>query len=239
MDQNSTRVRLHLPSGRTVEALLDQEHSPDDILAGLKEQGFLPAEEDCALWLFPNPQSALGRRIQPGDDIWLWSSSRESARQPANEPVFRGRNFQVEPYLCFVLMPFGPDDLQVVYQKFVKPVVEKCKLSCVRADDIYGTNPIMEDVWGGINHAGIIIAELTGRNPNVLYEVGIAHTLGRDVILLTQSMDDVPFDLRSMRVLKYEYTPAGCKRLEEELEKHLSALKRIQRKKTRPLKLSQ
>jgi hypothetical protein len=124
--------------------------------------------------------------------------------------------------VAFMVMPFGPEDLQVVYDDFVKPVVElKCGLKCVRGDDMFGSDVIMEDVLAAIRKAKVVIADLTGQNPNVFYEVGIAHASGTPVLLITQSLDDVPFDLRHRRVLPYDYTPHGCKRLEIQLEEHL------------------
>ena len=87
----------------------------------------------------------------------------------------------------------------------------------MRADDIYDNRPIIEDIWRYTNEAGILIAELTGRNPNVFYETGIAHSVGKEVILITQSMDDVPFDLKHLRCTVYEYTPRGVATLEQNL----------------------
>jgi len=81
----------------------------------------------------------------------------------------------------------------------------------------------MQSVWEGINRARLIIADLTGRNPNVFYELGIAHTLGKPVIMLTQSMDYVPFDLRHLRCIVYQYKPGS-------IEKFESALKRTVRR---------
>ncbi len=82
----------------------------------------------------------------------------------------------------------------------------------------------MDDITKSIEKARIIVADLTGRNPNVFYEVGIAHTLNKTVLLLAQNIDDVPFDLRHRRVLIYEYSPRGCKRLENEISKHINSL---------------
>jgi hypothetical protein len=79
---------------------------------------------------------------------------------------------------CFVLMPFNDSDLNIVYEDFVKPVLQNCfGFRSVRADDIFGTNVIMEHILSNILKARIVIAELTGRNPNVFYEVGICHAL--------------------------------------------------------------
>jgi hypothetical protein len=79
----------------------------------------------------------------------------------------------------------------------------------------------MEDVWEQVCRARVLVAELTGRNPNVFYELGMAHTLGKSVILITQSIDDVPFDLRHQRVIPYQYSPRGVQRLEGALTKTL------------------
>src|SRR4051795_6436107 len=76
---------------------------------------------------------------------------------------------------------------------------------------------IMDDIARSIQRARLINADLTGRNPNVFYEVGIAHALNKQVLLMTQSIDDVPFDLRHRRALVYEYSPRGCKKLEKDL----------------------
>jgi len=119
-------------------------------------------------------------------------------------------------------MPFGPEDLQVVYEDYVKPTIEEnCALRCIRGDDMFGSGVIIDDVLQAIAKAEIIIADLTGRNANVFYEIGIAHATDKPVLLMTQSRDDVPFDLRHRRVLVYDYSPRGCKYLEQQLKAHL------------------
>jgi nucleoside 2-deoxyribosyltransferase len=125
---------------------------------------------------------------------------------------------------CFIIMPFGIQDLEDLYNEFILPVLDACKLECARGDDIFGSNVVMEDVKAAISTADLVIADLSGQNPNVFYEVGIAHTLGKPVLLLSQSIEDVPFDLRHRRVLPYEYTPIGCKRLVARLREHVLAM---------------
>ena len=123
---------------------------------------------------------------------------------------------------AFMIMPFGPDDLQVVYEDFLRPTLEaRCLVTCVRADDIFGSGVVMDDIRRAIQEADIVIADLTGQNANVFYEVGIAHAVDKPVLLLAQSLDDVPFDLRHRRILIYDYSPRGCKRLTESLESHV------------------
>jgi DNA-binding NtrC family response regulator len=92
-------------------------------------------------------------------------------------PIWEGRRFNTDQNLCFVLMPFATSsDLQNVYFDHVKPTIERLQLRCERADDIHGISGVMQSVWEGINRARIVIADMTERNPNVFYELGIAHT---------------------------------------------------------------
>lgn len=102
--------------------------------------------------------------------------------------------------------------------------MERCGLRCERADDIYGISGIMQSVWESINRAQVIIADLTERNPNVFYELGIAHTLGKPVIMITQSMDYVPFDLRHLRCVVYDFKPGRIQKFEVILEKTIKTI---------------
>jgi hypothetical protein len=79
----------------------------------------------------------------------------------------------------------------------------------------------MEDVWTGILSAKVIIADITGRNPNVFYELGVA--IGKDVIIITQNLDDIPFDINRYRCIQYEDNADGYDKLESELLKHLAS----------------
>lgn len=132
-------------------------------------------------------------------------------------PLFHGRDFMLDTNSIFVLCPFE-EPFNIIYNDHIKPTVEQIQgLTCNRADDIYDNRPIIEDIWKKINEASIIISELTGRNPNVFYETGIAHTVGKEVVLITQYMDDVPFDLKHLRCVVYNYTPRGVQLLETNL----------------------
>lgn len=76
-----------------------------------------------------------------------------------------------------------------------------------------------------IYRAGIVIVDLTCMNPNVIYETGIAHTLGRPVVPISQSIDDVPFDLKHHRVQKYSENSRGLKDLRSSLRTKLLQLR--------------
>lgn len=117
----------------------------------------------------------------------------------------------------FVLMPFEPG-LRPVFEDHIKKVATKNSLTAGRADDFFTSGSIMTDIWSAISAARIVIADCTNRNPNVFYELGIAHAIGRNTILISQSIDDVPFDLRHLRTIIYEYTPRGMNTFEERLE---------------------
>jgi len=119
----------------------------------------------------------------------------------------------------FVLMPFS-SELDKVYEKIIKPTVEERGYSCKRADEIPSNKAIMEDIWKAINEAEIIIADLTGLNPNVMYELGIAHALEeKETILIFQKNEEIkfPFDLAHIRRIEYFNTAVGGKELEKKL----------------------
>lgn len=125
---------------------------------------------------------------------------------------------------CFVLMPFERR-LTEIYERYIKaPIIARTTLQCLRADDIFAPRPIMNDVWREIGRATVIIADLTTRNPNVLYELGLAHALGKHTILVSQNLKDVPFDLRSIRVIVYEDTLTGYDNLTRTVIKYLEEL---------------
>ena len=148
-----------------------------------------------------------------------------SAQSEGAQAATDSSRFEKTSKKCFMVMPFGREDLNVVYEDFITPVVtETCRLGLQRGDDIFGSSPIMDDILTSIERANLVIADLTGKNANVFYEIGICHAFKKPVLLLAQSTDDVPFDLRHRRVLMYEYSPRGCKRLETALKDHLTAM---------------
>ena len=108
----------------------------------------------------------------------------------------------------FVLMPFKPE-LKPVYKDHLLPAIEKLGLTIKRADDFFTNNNVMDDIWAAICAARVLIADCTDRNPNVFYEIGLAHAIGKPVVLTTQRAEDVPFDLQSIRYIRYAFTPRG------------------------------
>jgi hypothetical protein len=123
----------------------------------------------------------------------------------------------------FVLMPFD-EALRPVFEDHIKPTAAILGLTCGRGDDLFSTGSIIQDVREAINEADVIVADCTGRNANVFYEIGIAHTLRKDTILISQTMDDVPFDVKHMHVIGYSYTPRGMSEFEDKLKKIVLAV---------------
>jgi len=105
-------------------------------------------------------------------------------------------------------MPFD-NRFNPIYENIIKKVIKKFGLNCKRADEIFGTEPIIKYIWEHIKKARILIADITGRNANVFYELGLAHAINKEVILITQNIRDIPFDLKHYRCIVYEDSVAG------------------------------
>jgi len=95
----------------------------------------------------------------------------------------------------FVLMPFD-ETFADIYKFGIKEAANDAGGYCERVDEQYYEERILDRIYNQINKADVIVADLTGRNPNVFYETGYAHALDKRVILLTSNADDIPFDLK-------------------------------------------
>lgn len=132
------------------------------------------------------------------------------------EPTRRSQ-FQSD---IFMIMPFR-ERFNQVYENIVIPTAAELNLTIKRGDDFASTRgSIMQEVWSALNACRLVIAEVTDINANVYYELGIAHTLGKPTILITQQTDfeQVPFDIRHLRFIVYNDTIEGGQKLEEELK---------------------
>ena len=157
------------------------------------------------------PDGPLRRYIQP-----------TRALIEAAPTVFRIPAEPRNPQLVTVMMPFGAA-LDPVYATIGK-VCRKLGLDCNRADDIFDHSEVFQDVFSLIYRSEVVICDFSGSNPNVYYEAGIAHTLGRPVVPLTQVQEHVTFDLRHHRFIQYLNNQEGLQDLEPKLESRLSRL---------------
>jgi nucleoside 2-deoxyribosyltransferase len=106
-------------------------------------------------------------------------------------------------FFCFVLMPFTPD-FDDIYNYGIKESCKEAGTYCERVDEQIFRETILQRIYNQIDKADLIIADMTGRNPNVFYEVGYAHALNKPTILLTQNTDDIPFDLKHFPHIVYD-----------------------------------
>lgn len=119
--------------------------------------------------------------------------------------------------VCFVIMPFG-GWLDDYYGEIYSPAIHASGLEAHRADDLYRPSTIVNDIWSYTKRAKLLLADLTGKNPNVFYELGLAHALAKPAILVAESMDDIPFDLRALRVIVYDKNdPKWGERLQQKV----------------------
>lgn len=128
----------------------------------------------------------------------------------------------IDPQQMSAMMPFDASFMGV-YQA-IQRAGANVGMTVNRADDIWIHHQIIQDIVSLIDRSRIVVADCTGKNPNVFYEVGIAHTLGREVILITQHIDYVPFDLRHLRVITYLNNNEGLQVLEAAIRNRVRTL---------------
>ncbi|MGE3509629.1 MAG: hypothetical protein AB7N65_12185 [Vicinamibacterales bacterium] len=154
----------------------------------------------------------------PGESEYV--SAKPAERRITFAPnVFSVPDLSVEADLAAVMMP-----LQAEFAPAYRAMMRACKTAgfrCLRADDIWEESAIVQDIFNLVFRAQVVIVDFTGKNPNVMYETGIAHTLGKHVVPVSQSIADVPFDLTHHRVLKYLANAEGLRQLESKLAARL------------------
>lgn len=124
--------------------------------------------------------------------------------------------------LVSVMMPFSAE-FNAVYSA-IQTSTSAVGLNCVRADDIWEEHAIIQDVVNIIARAKVVVCDCSEKNPNVFYEAGIAHTLGKEVILIAQSQEDIPFDLRHLRCIFYLPNTEGLKNLSQKIQSKLASI---------------
>jgi hypothetical protein len=101
------------------------------------------------------------------------------------------------------MMPFG-EWFDTYYQEIYIPAIKDAGFEPIRADELFSTGTVMEQIWEQIKKAKVLLAELTDKNANVFYELGLSHAARKPVVFTSARIDDVPFDLRHLRVIIYE-----------------------------------
>lgn len=126
---------------------------------------------------------------------------------------------------CFVIMPFS-GNIDSYYEKLYANAIKESGLVPLRADEYFGARPIMSDVVKSIYESSIVLADLTDRNPNVNYELGIAHALGKPTIMIAQCKEDIPFDYQHIRIHFYDTSDVSWqKKLSNYISKSIETIK--------------
>lgn len=138
------------------------------------------------------PEFAISK-VSEGFDIVKKTSESQSVRD-------------VDFMNVFVLMPFE-DRFQTIYYNVIKPVVESLGYSVSKADENLSIGTVIEQIQQSIRDARLVVADVSGKNTNVFYELGYAHGLEQNVLIMTTNRDDVPFDISHIRYFQYSYDP--------------------------------
>ncbi len=104
---------------------------------------------------------------------------------------------------CFVMMPFGVW-FDRYYQEIYVPAIKEAGMEPIRADELFSTGSVVEQIWEQITRSRVLLADLTQKNANVFYELGLAHAARKPVVLTAADVEDVPFDLRHLRAIVYD-----------------------------------
>ena len=160
-------------------------------------------------WRSADPRIAMALRSTGLDT--LLDEFRASAARLKRDVLFLGPERLYAPPAdsagprqssCFIVMPFSQEWSADVH-RILKKACDEAGVRAVRGDDLFTPTDILEDIWQSINAADFVVADITGRNANVLYELGIAHTLAKPVLILSRAVDDIPIDLATRRVILY------------------------------------
>lgn len=183
----------------------------------IKEADLLPALIDAGLV----DKDAI--RALPKDSRPVRLGFEKSVTEVEARPlVFRVPSSRPENDLVSVMMPFTAEFNGV--HAALRRACASVKLRCQRVDEIWQDSEVIQDVFSLIYRSTAVVCDFSGRNPNVFYEAGIAHTLGRPVIPIVQNEGDMPFDLRHHRYLRYLNNGEGLAALTDQVTQRLSTL---------------
>ena len=127
---------------------------------------------------------------------------------------------------AFMVMPFSDDLVRNAYEHILKPVFNKYNIVIRKADDIWSVNPIYDDIIREIRRAFVVVVDISGKNPNVFYELGVAHILKKErtIILSHDDFTSTPFDVAQFRIIQYSDSIESTRKLERDLEKTLQII---------------
>ena len=142
------------------------------------------------------------RRAVSGDEA---VTSETPQPEPVEVSIPTRSDSRVREFLdtCFVMMPFG-DWFDRYYKDIYAPAIKEAGFEPIRADELFSTGTVVEQIWEQIRKATVLLADLSGKNANVFYELGLSHAALKPVVFTAANLDDIPFDLRHLRVIIYD-----------------------------------
>ncbi len=153
------------------------------------------------------------------------SATAIPAQAEATAPSAKVESENVREFLdtCFVLMPFG-EWFDRYYKDIYVPAIKEAGFEPLRADSLFNSGSVIEQIWQQIRKAKVLLADLTGKNPNVFYELGLAHAVPKPVVFVAGNIEDVPFDVRHLRVVTFDVRePSWSDRLRRDITAYLKS----------------
>lgn len=198
---------LSAPEISDVYSFYRGENLPDEkfLINALTDRFHIPADKvGDFLQVFDESLRAAELIDESGPRPKIIDAGREESAKADSRLPAPVKNLSKAGATCFVVQPFA-GALGSYYDLIFKPAIEQAGLASLRADaEIFGTGKIIDQIYRGISGASVLVAELTTKNPNVFYELGLAHALRKPVVLVSSNQEDVPFDLRHIRVVLYD-----------------------------------
>jgi hypothetical protein len=155
-----------------------------------------------------------------GDTRQLLSDGSE---KPSDEPVQvqSVEKSSIREFLdtCFILMPFGEWN-DKYFETIYNPAIKDAGYEPLRADSLFASGSVIEQIWDQIIKAKVLLADLSGKNANVFYELGLSHAISKPIVFISNNIEDVPFDLRHLRVIIYDVREPNWG---EELKKNITS----------------
>jgi hypothetical protein len=166
-------------------------------------------------------RGGVDRTTQGTTEFWTLTNGARGVLNTCTvaQKLDKAAEVQVDRGRVFCIMPFSKD-FDPVWTLCIEPAVSTAGLTAMRGDTTLRTGRLIENVWNEILHCGCVVADLSAPNPNVYYELGMAHALGREAFVMVQQGTDFPADVKGTHYTEYAPNdlPAAARDLQAKLE---------------------
>jgi hypothetical protein len=176
-------------------------------------------EDEFRFWEHCEALNALGAYVELAEQSIL---PKGGVFMQVNPRRFRKKQFTTRTDLIVILMPFTKDWSGDVFKVFENAGSTK-GFKVWRSDMEFTDDEVMQTIWEQINEAKLVVADCTGKNPNVFYELGLADTIGKPVFVCAQDRKDIPFDITPRRSHTYKPLTSSLEILRDKLIKFIEA----------------